>query len=107
MKVFFKCSCENPPFSYLNFDRSDLGADPSGAEVSVDTCKKCGVSWLVYLIEEPHYSNSGRWWRAKLATSAITLESSKGYIESQDWCFIGGSFHGSMGKKQSAPIKIT
>lgn len=107
MKLFFKCNCEKPPFHYLDFNRSDIGEDSSGAEISVDTCKKCGAIWLVYLIEEPHYSNSGRWWRTKLITPEITPELSKDYIESQDWCFVGGSFHNSTGIKKNAPIKIT
>ena len=34
-------------------------------------------------------------------------EKSKEYIESKSWCFIGGSFHNSTGKKCNAPIKIT
>jgi len=107
MNIFFKCHCEKPPFNYLDFTTNELGENLSGGEVSIDTCNKCGANWLRYFIDEPHYSNSGRWWRVKLTIQDISPEKSKEYIESKSWCFIGGSFHNSTGKKCNAPIKIT
>ncbi len=105
--MFLKCRCEKPPFSHLDYESSELGEDSSGAEVSIEMCKKCGVSWLKYFIEEPHYSGSGRWWIVKLSTASISTLEAKEYIQSQAWCFVGGSFHNSAGKKLNAPITIT
>jgi hypothetical protein len=104
--MFNKCKCEKPPFSYLDFTTTDLGCDYNGAEVSIDQCKICGTKWLKYLIEEPHYSNSGRWWRAILNESSVNAEMAKDYIQSREWCFLGGSFYNTTGKKIDAPIKI-
>lgn len=105
--MFFKCSCEKPPFIYSNYDSDELGCDSTGAEVSIHTCKKCSKSWLKYLIEQPHYSKSSRWWLATLSATSISTELAKNYIESQKSCFIGGDYFESTGKKIGAPIKIT
>ncbi|MBU2983979.1 hypothetical protein KO528_01330 [Saccharophagus degradans] len=105
--MIFKCACEKPPFNYLDYKTTNLGEDNNGAEVSIDHCKKCGSNWVKYLIEEPHYSNSGRWWRAISSEPALSADIAKEYIQSREWCFIGGSFHNSTGKKVYAPITIT
>jgi hypothetical protein len=104
--LFLKCKCEKPPFNYLDYNSSNLGEDASGAEVSIDQCKKCGVRWVKYLIEEPHYSNSGRWWRARLSEPVLKSEEAKQYIQKQAWCFIGGSYYNSSGRRLNAPITI-
>lgn len=101
-----KCKCEEPPFNYLDYKSFNLGEDKNGAEVSINKCNECGTSWVNYLIEEAHYSNSGRWWRAKLNVSDMKIDEAKTYIQTQKWCFIGGSFHNSTGKMLHAPIKI-
>lgn len=105
--MFFECVCLSPPFSYLNYESNELGCDSAGAEVSINICKKCSKLWLKYLIEQPHYSKSGRWWIAELNVNSISVESARNYIESQKWCFIGGSYFESAGIKLKAPIKIT
>ena len=55
------CACRRPPFRFQDYDTEPIGEDRHGAEISVSICKRCGVLWLAYLIEEPHYSRSGRW----------------------------------------------
>lgn len=52
--------------------------------------------WINYLVQEPQYTKSGRWWRAPIKeekTSLISADTSKQYIENQEWCFIGGSYY--------------
>ena len=105
--MLLKCKCEKPPFHYLNFERNELGYDVSGGEVAEEICNECGTKWLVYLLEEPHYTKSGRWWRIKVTNEEYTKETVKEIIESKEWCFVGGSFYDSQGKKVNAPIKIT
>jgi len=103
------CSCDEPPFHYLDFRDEDLGVDPHHAEVMLDTCKKCGTMWLVYIKEEAHYTRSGRWWRVPISREereALTVADAKPFIERSPWCFVGGSFHDSPGFRVSAPIVV-
>ena len=57
--VFFKCKCKKPPFHYLDYEVVCIGEN-NQAEASIETCKACRTVWLKFLIEEPHYLNSGR-----------------------------------------------
>ncbi len=101
------CICENPPFHYLNYEKLKCATDPFGAQITLEKCKNCGNIWLVYLIEEPHYSRSGRWWRIKLISNDINVESARSHIENSKYCFVGGTYFQSTGKRATAPIKIT
>jgi hypothetical protein len=103
------CRCHEPPFHYLNFERSALGTDSFNADVALETCKLCGACWLVYLIEEEHRSRSGRWWRVPITREerpSVTLRTSKETVERAAWCFVGGSFHDSTGRRVNAPIAV-
>lgn len=103
------CKCHQPPFHFSDFERMELGEDAFGAEVSLATCKQCGVAWLRYLIEEPHYSRSGRWWRVMLQPemrNAISAANAKAFIEQQAHVFAGGSFFNSAGHSVDGPIRI-
>ena len=103
------CVCAEPPFHYLRFERAELGADSFNADVSIETCKACAQLWLVYLIEEEHYSRSGRWWRAPISREqrdALTPAAARQFIERSPWCFVGGSFHDSTGYRANAPIAV-
>ena len=101
------CICENPPFHYSNYEKVKSGTDAFGAEVTLEKCKYCKNFWLVYLLENPHYSNSGRWWRTKIASDDIEIENARSRFEQSKSCFIGGSYFQSNGTKVIAPIKIT
>ena len=93
--MIFKCKCKKPPFHYLDYNIVDLGEDNQG-EATLETCKKCNTVWLNYLIEEPHHSNSGRWWRVEVLpneVSSLSMNTVKSYIESKETCFVGGSFY--------------
>lgn len=104
-----RCDCERPPFNYADYKIEILGEDTTYGEVSLNQCLKCGAYWLKYLIEEPHYTNSGRWWRIRISKGelkAITVENAKEYIMSQDTCFVGGSFYKQGIHKQERPIIV-
>ena len=81
--------------------------DPFHAEVSIDTCKRCGTPWLVYLIEQEHHTGSGRWWRVALSSEmgkGPTVAEARSIVEQASWCFVGGSFYNSRGHRVNAPI---
>ena len=62
-----------------------------------------------FLIEEEHYTKSGRWWRAPVEPeklSSITADNAKQFIESLDWCFIGGSYYDGKIQIAKKPIEI-
>lgn len=103
------CNCNKPPFYYLDYNSIYLGTDDNYADITIDTCKNCGKKWLKYLIEEEHYTKSGRWWRAPIDSSIVnilTAENSKELIESLDWCFVGGSYYDGNIHKEERPIKV-
>ena len=107
--MFPLCTCEQPPFHYLNFAREEIGEDHYGAEVAIETCRECNRMWLVYLIEEPHYTKSGRWWRVPITPLErinFQPQAARQFIESKDWCYIGGSFYGSPGQKKTGRIVV-
>jgi hypothetical protein len=102
------CRCMHPPFDYRGFSRRSLGMDtephpPRGtvthADVAIETCTECGTDWLTYRMEEEWISRSGRWWRVQLQAGdgeGLTAAHAKPYLEAQPWCFIGGSYWGSV-----------
>jgi hypothetical protein len=103
------CKCNKPPFYYFDFDIVELGISSNYEEVTIHTCKKCGQKWIKLFIEEEHYRKSGRWWRAPVNAKelkTISVESSKKFIESLDWCFVGGSYYDGKIRKEKRPIKI-
>ncbi|MDD5285970.1 MAG: hypothetical protein PHD54_08930 [Desulfuromonadaceae bacterium] len=103
------CKCETPPFHFLDFDQEVVGEERYGAEVFLEKCAVCGRTWLKYLVEEPHYSRSGRWWRVPVQSDQIAIisaETARAFIERQPWCFVGGSYFDSTGHLVRAPIKI-
>ncbi len=106
--MLFKCKCKKLPFHYLDYEVVSIGENSLG-EASIETCKACGTAWLKFLIEEPHYSNSGRWWRTEIVPSKIsglTIEKAKEYIEEQEECFAGGSFYAKGIHKMIKPICV-
>lgn len=44
--MLFRCICEEPPFSYLNYVSNDLGFDYAGAELSMHTYKRFSKTGL-------------------------------------------------------------
>jgi len=105
----FGCNCGRPPFNYKDFRSRDVGEDDRGATVEIQTCRSCDKQWLVYLIEEPHFTRSGRWWRIQISskdTEELTPSSARRIIEAQQWCFVGGSFYDQEPHKKYSPISV-
>lgn len=103
------CPCRRPPFHFADYDTVQLGEDSHGAEVSLSTCKHCGTFWLEYLIEEPHYSRSGRWWRVEVPPESrdkVSASTAREFIELQPRGFVGGSYFNSRGHAVAGPIHI-
>lgn len=103
------CKCKQPPFYFGDYVTIESGDDPRGAEVSLSTCKRCGVVWLTYLIEDPQYSRSGRWWRVEVSPELrgqVSAATAKEFIERQPDGFAGGSFFNSSGHAIVAPIHV-
>jgi len=103
------CACRRPPFRFQDYDTEPIGEDRHGAEISVSTCKRCGALWLEYLIEEPHYSRSGRWWRVEIPAEhrkEVAAETAREFVEHAAEGFAGGSFFDSQGHAITAPIKV-
>jgi len=74
-----------------------------------DTCRRCGKRWVNYLVEDPHMSHSGRWWRAPLPKKAavdLSAEEARRYLQEQEWCYVGGSFYGGKISKEPFPISV-
>jgi hypothetical protein len=104
------CTCRHPPFWFVDYYTVHLGEDSHGADISHFTCKHCGATWLMYLIEEPHYSRSGRWWRVEIKeknTNAVSAATARQYIERSAAGFAGGSYFNSQGHAITAPIKVS
>lgn len=103
------CRCRRAPFAAADYDARELGSDRYGADVSIETCRRCGTHWLRYFLEAPHHGRSGRWWRvcvpASLATGLAPCEA-RAYVASQEAGFRGGSFFGSSGEPFRGPIRI-
>ena len=103
------CKCFCPSFCYLDYEEEAIFEENCRVEVSVARCKACGQKWLKYLLEEPHYSKSGRWWRVPIQNELPpigTAAEAKLFIEGQSWCFVGGSFFESTGHIVQSPIKV-
>jgi len=103
------CKCQSPPFWFEDYDTVEVGEDSHGAEVSLSTCRSCGLVWLEYLIEEPWHSRSGRWWRVLVSPerrSRMSPNDARDFIEQQEAGFVGGSYFDSTGRAVSAPIRI-
>jgi hypothetical protein len=99
-----------PPFWYQNFHSIDLGEDetnPYCEKVTIETCKTCGKKWLHYLVENPFFSRSGRWYRGLITeqvAQSIRPESAVSLLESLEWYFRGGSFYNSTGERSCGTI---
>jgi hypothetical protein len=103
------CRCHQPPFHFEDYETSVLGDDSTWAEVSIDRCRNCGTYWLNYLIEEEHFSRSGRWWRVVVPEAEkdhLQAKNAREFIEQQASGFYGGSYFSSTGIAFHDPIRI-
>jgi hypothetical protein len=103
------CACRQPPFPARDYRIDELGEDAHGAAASLQTCRRCGAVWLKYLVEEPHFSRSGRWWRVEVAPGReglATAATARACVEAAPCGFAGGSWFDSAGHAVAAPIAV-
>jgi hypothetical protein len=103
------CPCRTPPFHHADFEVEHLGHDGVDAEVTIQTCRRCGTDWLRYFIEEEFRSRSGRWWRVEVPEPRdpiLLAGTARDFIERQADGFAGGSHFESTGHRIVAPIRI-
>ena len=65
--------------------------------------------WLEYLVEEPHHSHSGRWWRVEVSPTdygALSAATARTVVERAAKGFAGGSYFDSRGFEVTAPIDL-
>ena len=106
------CRCLTPPFSFQDFDRTAVGVDETNGrlgEVSVETCKACGRTWLRYFVEYEATERSGRWYRGLVSPAvarAITPQTAVAVLQGLEWRFAGGSHFESAGFKSADPMRL-
>ncbi len=106
------CVCLHPPFHYRDYNSRLLGTDETKgryAEVSVETCRKCGRLWLKYAVEYEGFSGSGRWYRGLISSGeaeTVTPQNAQVVLEGLEWYFCGGTFLGSTGRLGQGKIWV-
>src|SRR6266436_3636151 len=50
-----------------DFEQRYVGVDNSYGEVSVSRCRRCGRSWLRYLVEYEYLTAAGHWLEGEIA----------------------------------------
>ncbi len=107
-----ECSCMVPPFNYQEFDSEYVGRDETNgrfADVSIETCKKCGKKWLRYFVEYEAFTASGRWYRGLVSddvAKTVTPETAVSILEGLEYRFSGGSYFRSTGQKSVGSLKV-
>lgn len=106
-----QCGCmENPrpPLPEVRW----IGKDETEArcgQVSLRRCDACGRYWLLYQVEYPSYTQSGRWFVGLIdAERAETLapEEAVPHLASLDWYFRGGAYFFGEITKVSGPVSV-
>lgn len=107
------CKCHAPPLLYSDFvGKKHIGIDETNnrfGEVNIEECIICGTLWLVYFVEYPFFSKSGRWYRGLIADDEIKgmgPEKSVAFLESLDWYLYGGSYFDTAGKVGSGKVFV-
>ncbi len=101
-----------PPFHHTHFDSEVIGVDKTNGrfgEVSVETCKKCGSTWLRYFVDHEAFTASGRWYRGLVSREMLRSLTPEGAVEALaglPWHFYGGSYFQTTGRKGVGPIFI-
>jgi len=105
------CRCLTPPFDYRDYESRSLGLDTTHGrygEVSLQTCRHCGTTWLSYLVEYEAFTASGRWVRGAISSGqaqTLTPEQAIAVLEQLPWHFVGGSAYRSTGQRSTRPIR--
>jgi len=107
-----ECRCQTPPFDYRDYVSAPVGIDKTNGrfgDVSIETCKQCGASWLHYLVEYEAFTKSGRWYRGLMTPEiqrTVTAHNAVDVIARLPWYFYGGSYFDSTGRKGSGPLCV-
>lgn len=107
-KVAETCPCLEGGTLFQNLERREVGVDSDYGEVSVEKCKRCGRSWLHYLMEYEYLSRSGRWFRGVVGSevaASVKPSEAKVILEGLEWYFRGGSAFGGKVVKTRGPLK--
>ena len=96
------CVCMSPPvlFDQFEVEPPQYEDDQHGGEISVQKCKHCGTKWLVYFVEYPAFTASGRWCRGvvqDIELEKITSTNAINFLEQLPWYIYGGSYFKSPG----------
>lgn len=106
------CRCMTPPFRHRDFDSEVIGVDETNlrfGEVSVETCKACGSTWLCYFVEYEAFTESGRWFRGLVSPAEIqslTPERAVAVLQGLAWHFRGGGYFRSTGQRDAGPLAV-
>lgn len=102
------CSCLRGEFRAEDLDRTFIGVDDLGAEVSVEQCRTCGRNWLHYLLELEGVSHSGRWYRGLIGPDVAFSHRNAPLIYAQlpEYWAGGSRFEGKV-HRRSGPIDLT
>lgn len=107
-----RCSCMEPPFQHAEFVSHHVGVDETNgrfADVSIETCKRCGRTWLRYLVEYEAVLRSGRWYRGLVTAGVaarVTPHTAAAVLRDLEWRFRGGSYFGSTSREQGGPLSL-
>jgi hypothetical protein len=104
------CTCLTPPFSVRDFSDNLVGVDTKNGrfgDVSIQTCRHCGSTWLHYRVEYEAFSRSGRWFRGPITPElSITAENAVDVLADMPWYFFGGSYFESTGRRGFGPPRV-
>lgn len=104
------CGCMTPPFNYRDFETDHLGTDHAAArcaDVSIDSCRRCGQRFLHYHFEFEAFSRSGRWYRGAITpeqAERVTPATALAVLSSLSWYFYGGSYYDTTGRRSEIPL---
>jgi len=100
------CACLE--LVYVPWESEDkyLGTDEYYAEISLQTCKRCGRIWLRYFYENEAFTKSGRWYRGLVPddqVESVSAEGAREFLGKLEWYLCGGSFYGKVFKTSGVP----
>ncbi len=105
MLDILNCLCCKAPVNHKDYISHFLGTDETDgrfARVSLETCRHCGVLWLVYGFEIEGISQSGRWFRCPVTAENmqnLSADNALSFLENSDQTYCGGSyFDGKIGQ---------
>ena len=105
------CVCEQGDAQFTEFESRDVGCDETEgrfADVTLNRCRTCGRTWLLYLVEYEFFSRSGRWARGLIdddAIKTITPETAVAHLNALEWYLYGGSYFDGISGRRTGPMR--